>query len=119
MQEKFLQNNKLLLDIFIEEMLEGLFVLYAQEAIIWNDSIDAIEKEKILENAVENLRFEQVNQQFCAQYGIVDDITNKSIKYIFSDNVEEWKKMILLIFDNKHIKNIILEHKIEVKFIGY
>ncbi len=112
MEEKFLKNNKLLLDIFIEEMLEGLFVLYAHEAIIWNDSIDAIEKEKILENAVGNLRFEQVNQQFCAQYGIVEDITNKNIKDIFSNNIEEWKKMVSLIFDNKHIKNIILEHKI-------
>ena len=75
MQADFLKDNTQLLDIFLKEMLEGLFVLYCHEPITWNDSVSAIDKEKILENALENFYFEQVNDQFCAQYGILENIT--------------------------------------------
>ena len=113
MQADFLKDNKLLLDIFIKEMLEGLFVLYCHEPVAWNDDIDATSKEKILEDSLENLYFEQANEQFCAQYGILEDIIKKNIKQIFPNTLQEWKKMINIVFDARQVKNIVQEHKID------
>ena len=113
MQADFLKDNTQLLDIFLKEMLEGLFVLYCHEPITWNDSVSAIDKEKILENALENFYFEQVNDQFCAQYGILENITKKNISQVFPNTLHEWKKMIHNIFDNRQLKNVVLEHKID------
>ncbi len=113
MQANFLKDNTQLLDIFIKEMLDGLFVIYCHQPILWNDDTKTIDKEKILENSLENLYFEQVNEQFCAQYGILEDITKKNIKQVFSDNLQEWKIMINNIFDNRQLKNIVHEHKID------
>ncbi len=113
MQADFLKDNQQLLDIFIREMLEGLFVIYCHEPVIWNIDMNVIDKEKTLENALENLYFEQVNEQFCAQYGILEDITKKNIKQVFPNTLQEWKKMMHIIFDTRQLKNIVHEHKID------
>ncbi|MGM0607373.1 MAG: PAS domain S-box protein [Candidatus Muiribacteriota bacterium] len=105
-----LEKNKMLEHLFNQSMY-GFFLTLAQKPFYWNDEVD---KEKKLDDLMNNLTVNKVNKAMLRQYGYkTDSITGYKVKDFFRFDIELGRKIIWDIHEKGRWQGVTREKKID------
>lgn len=92
-----LQANQELLETFFQQSLEACFFMMLDRPIRWDDTVN---KEEVLEYALDHQRLTRINSAFAQQYQLpVEELIGLTARICFKNNLELAKRLWRALFD--------------------